>query len=425
MIYKNVVCPFCGCLCDDIEVEVENGKITGVKNGCIICKSKFLNHDKNRVRNPLLRKGGEFIEVGFEEAIDKAAEVLKDASYPLIYGLSHTECGAQRKAIELAELIGGTIDNTTSVCHGSTLTADHLIGSVKCTLGEVKNRADLIIYWGCNPTEAHIRHTSRYSMFPVGLYTEAGRKSRHVIAVDVRETPSSKIADIFVKVKPNEDFELISMLRAAINGLDVKDVSGVSSDQIKRLAQKMKESRFGVLFFGLGLTQTMGKHMNLDAVLSFVRDLNRYTKFVLIPMRGCFNVTGAVATSLWQTGYPHSVNFLRGYPRYNPGEFSAVDILARAECDAALIIAADPIASFPIGASRHLAKIPTIVIDARISMTTLCAEVVLPAAMAGIECGGTAYRMDAVPIRLRKVIESKSPSDEEILGKIIERVKAT
>jgi formylmethanofuran dehydrogenase subunit B len=144
----------------------------------------------------------------------------------------------------------------------------------------------------------------------------------------------------------------------------------------------------------------------------------------LVPMRGCFNVTGAVATSLWQTGYPHSVNFSRGYPRYNPGEFSAADVVANGECDAALIIAADPIASFPAGASRNLAKIPIIVLDAKVSMTTLCAEVVFPVAVSGIESEGTAYRMDAVPIRLRKVVESKYPSDEEILGRIIERVKA-
>lgn len=423
MIYENVICPFCGCLCDDIGVTVENGRIIAVKNGCTISRSKFLNYDKNRMRSPLVRKKGKLVEVGLEEAINKASEILGNANYPLIYGLSSTECGAQRKAIELAELVGGTIDNTASVCHGPTLIATQTIGSVTCTLGEVKNRADLVIFWGCNPAEAHIRHTLRYSVFPKGLYTGEGRKSRTVVVVDVRETPSSKIADVFVKVKPNGDFELLSMLRAAISGKDVEEVSGVSSDQIRKLAQKMKETKFGVLFFGVGLAMSKGKHMNLDATLSLVRDLNRYTKFVLMPMRGHYNVAGASATSLWQTGYPFAVNFSRGYPRYNPGEFSAVDLLAREECDAVLVIASDPVANFPIMASKYLAKIPTIVIDPKTSMTSLCAEVVLSTATAGIECEGIAYRMDMVPIRLKKVVESKSPSDEEILGKIIEKVK--
>jgi formylmethanofuran dehydrogenase subunit B len=140
-------------------------------------------------------------------------------------------------------------------------------------------------------------------------------------------------------------------------------------------------------------------------------------------MRGHFNVTGADEVSLWQTGYPFAVNFSRGYPVYNPGEFSAVDILARGECDAALIIASDPVANFPIEASKHLAKIPTIVMDPKFSMTSMVAEVVIPTAMAGIECEGTAYRMDGVPIRLRKVIEPKYPPDKEILKRMIEGLK--
>jgi formylmethanofuran dehydrogenase subunit B len=186
----------------------------------------------------------------------------------------------------------------------------------------------------------------------------------------------------------------------------------------------MKGCKFGVIFFGLGLTMTWGKHMNVNAALSLVRDLNDHTKFTIIPMRGHFNVAGANEVCLWQTGYPFSVNFSRGYPVYNPGEFSAVDILARGECDAALIIASDPVANFPIEASRHLAKIPTIVMDPKVSMTSLIAEAVIPTAIAGIECEGTAYRMDGIPIRLRKVINSKFPPDEEILRKIIEGVKS-
>lgn len=34
MIVKDVVCPFCGCLCDDIEVEVEGNRVVAVANAC-------------------------------------------------------------------------------------------------------------------------------------------------------------------------------------------------------------------------------------------------------------------------------------------------------------------------------------------------------------------------------------------------------
>ncbi len=53
------------------------------------------------------------------------------------------------------------------------------------------------------------------------------------------------------------------------------------------------------------------------------------------------------------------------------------------------------------------------------------ADIVLPPAIAGIECEGTAYRMDKVPIRLRKVKNAPEDcmADYEIIEKLIEKVK--
>jgi len=51
------------------------------------------------------------------------------------------------------------------------------------------------------------------------------------------------------------------------------------------------------------------------------------------------------------------------------------------------------------------------------------ANAVIPTAICGIEAGGTAYRMDGVSLRLRKMIESKHLDDEEVLEKITSRVK--
>ncbi len=420
-VYKNVVCPFCGCLCDDLEVVVENGKVVSTKNACPISKTKFLDHSKDRAK-PQVRKDGKLIEVSMEEAINKAAQILKESEFPLIYGLSSTESDAQRLAVELAEFIGGSIDSTASTCHGPTIVAAQGCGAVKCTLGEVKNRADLVIFWGCNPAEAHIRHSVRYSVTPQGMYVR-GKKERFIVHVDVRETRTSRMADMFVKVEPGKDYELLSALRAVIKGYEVGDVAGVPAEMIKQLAERMKGCRFGIIFFGMGLTMSSGKHMNIDAALRLVRDLNDHTKFTITPMRGHFNVAGAGEVLTWITGYPFAVNFSRGYPNYNPGEFSAVDLLFRGECDAALILASDPVAHFPIGASQHLAKIPTVVIDPKVSLTSLIAEVVIPCAIAGIESEGTAYRMDGVPLRLRKVVDSPYPTDREILEGILRRMK--
>ncbi|MBD3206752.1 formylmethanofuran dehydrogenase subunit B [Candidatus Bathyarchaeota archaeon] len=420
-VINDVVCPFCGCLCDDLEVSIEENHISKIKNACAISRSKFLNHNKNRLTSPTI--DGQVVSL--DQALDAVIDVLTTSRRPLVYGLSSTECEAIGKAIEIAERTGGVIDNTSSVCHGPTILALQQVGESKTTLGEVKNRCDLVIFWGCNPTQAHLRHLLRYSGIPKGLFTPEGRKNRFIVAVDIRETATTKMADKFVKIKPNRDFELLQALSASVRGNEVPDVAGVSKEEITEIAELMKKSKFGIIFFGLGLTQSMGRHMNIDAAALLVAELNHHTKFLLTPMRGHYNVAGANTVTTWQTGYPYAVDFSRGYPRYNPGEYTSIDMLARGEADAALIIASDPAATFPANVVRELAKIPIITLDQKITPTTMLSKVAIPVATAGIEAEGTAYRMDGVPLRLSKLLEPENEvkSDAVILDMIIERME--
>jgi formylmethanofuran dehydrogenase subunit B len=422
--YSDVICPFCGCLCDDIEIAVENNKIVKTKNSCAISNSKFMKNDWGRIVSSTI----DGKPAPYEKAVEEATNILSSARRPLIYGLSKTDNEAIREAVHLAELVGGVIDSTTTVCHGASIIAMQNTGVSTTTMGEVKNRADLIVFWGSNPAEAHPRHFQRYSVTPKGMYTPNGRKGRFIVVVDVRETRSSKMADQFIRINPNSDFDILQALRALVRGqkLSAGEVGGVRIDILEELADRMKKAKVGCVFYGLGLNQSESRHMNVDALYSLVSDLNHHTKFVTEPMRGCFNVTGANMVTTWQTGYPFAVDFSRGYPRYNPGEYTAVDLLARKEVDAALIMGSDPASTFPLAASRYISKIPVVTLERKETPTSMLSKVVIPVATSGIETGGTAYRMDQVPLKLRKVVDPPRGvfSDAVVLGHIIERIKA-
>jgi formylmethanofuran dehydrogenase subunit B len=119
------------------------------------------------------------------------------------------------------------------------------------------------------------------------------------------------------------------------------------------------------------------------------------------------------------------MDFSRGYPRYNPGETAANDLLQRKECDAAFVIASDPGAHFHVSSMKYYAQIPTICLDPHYTPTTGISKLVIPSAIIGVECEGTAYRMDNVPINCRKVAEPPEGilTDEEVLSRILVRVK--
>jgi formylmethanofuran dehydrogenase subunit B len=299
-------------------------------------------------------------------------------------------------------------------------------GKVSCTLGEVKNRADLIIYWGGNPAECHPRHFTKYTLTQKGKFLPNGRKDRTMVLVDIRETPSAKAADIFLQVRPTKDFEVLTILRALIKDQPVDqklvEETGLKLEQFTELVDLMKKCKFGVMFFGMGLSMTRGKHMNSAALLTLAAEMNAFTKFVAMPMRGHGNVTGGDVIMRWSTGYPFGVNLCRGYPRFNPGEYSTVDLLLRGDCDAALILGADPGATMPQPAIDHLARIPTIVLDPKVTHTSRISRVHITTAATGISAPGTAYRMDEIPLPLKPALKSPYPTDEEVVRRIREAV---
>lgn len=418
-VVENATCTFCGCVCDDMVLTVEDNHITKAKNACVLGKAWFANHHIDQQQAAATIDGK---PVSLEVAAQRAAEILAGARYPIVYGLSDTTCEAQRVALAIADRVGACVDTTTSVCHGPSGMAFQGVGESTCSLGEVKNRADLVIFWGSNPADSHPRHFTKYSLMPKGRFVPRGRKDRTVVLVDVRKTKSAAAADIFIPIRPRKDFEVLWALRAMVKGLKIDSTieadTGVPLEILEDLTERMKSCKFGVLFFGMGLAMTRGKHINAEAALALVRDLNEFTRFTAKPMRGHGNVTGADNVVAWTTGYPFAVSLGRGFPRFNPGEFTTVDTLTRREADAALIIAADPMANFPEPAREHLRNIPTIVLDPKLSETAKQASVQFSTATYGINTGGTVYRMDDVPIPLRPAFESPFPSDEEVLKAI-------
>ncbi|KCZ72274.1 formylmethanofuran dehydrogenase, subunit B [Candidatus Methanoperedens nitroreducens] len=425
-VITDALCPLCGCMCDDITVVVEDNKITEVKHACKLGAAKIMGHD--RIKAPMMRtdKNSDFKEVSYEEAIDAAARILAGSKRPLLYGWASALCEVHKKGILLTEELGGIIDNTASVCHGPSALAVHEKGLPSSTLGQIKNRADVVVFWGSNPAHAHPRHMGRYSVFARGFFSEKGRKGRKVIVVDVRKTDTARIADEYIQVQYGSDYLVISALRAILAGhADVvpDTVGGVPKEQLVKLVDTLKTAKFGAVFFGMGLTQSKARYKNIDNAISLTTELNSFTKFVIMPMRGHYNVTGFGQVCTWETGFVTAVDFSRGAPYYNPGETAANDVLARKEIDAAMIIAGDAGAHFPANSVRYLARIPVVQVDPYWNPTTEIANIVIPTAICGIEVEGTGYRMDGVSLRYRKMIEPVHPTDIEVLDRILERVR--
>jgi formylmethanofuran dehydrogenase subunit B len=124
----------------------------------------------------------------------------------------------------------------------------------------------------------------------------------------------------------------------------------------------------------------------------------------------------------WQTGFPFAVNLARGFPRYNPGEYTANELLERREVDACLLVGSEPVADLSEKAREALRRMPTIVLDYPHVTPLISPTVRFTTAVYGVHRRGTAYRMDEIPIPLRAVLQSSLPSDDEVLAAISARL---
>jgi len=427
-IVENCTCAFCGCNCDDLDYLVKDGHVVAVRHACRLGASKIMEDMDQRLLVPMIRnEEGELEEVDWDAALDKAAELIAGAVRPVFYGWSETSIETMHHGLELGELVGAVLDNQATICHGPSIQAVQNVGYPIFTLGEGKNRADMVVYTGSNAMNSHPRHMARYSTFPRGYFRPRGRYDRTVVTMDPKYSDTAKMSDVWIGFEQNGDYEFYNAIRAVLKGKKLKKdvISGIPKEDIYELTEKMKNAQFGTLYFGLGLTHTLSKQRNIDIAIQMIADLNKYSKWVLMPMRGHFNVNGFNIFMAYETGFPYGVDFSRGYQRYMNGETNTIDLLTRKECDVFMVIAADPGAHYPGGAVKQLAEIPVIQIDIHWGPSTEIADVVLPGSFIGVEAAGTSYRMDGVPIYMKKAIDKPETcrDDEWIVKELLERVK--
>jgi len=413
MVEKNYyVCTGCGMLCDDIEVESEKNKVNKVYTACRVGVAHMKDGKESAAFMVDKKPADE------ATAVREAASILKNAKNPLIFGLGNSSDETQKLAIELAKKTGATLDDPSSFSVGRVIEALLNNKFKVCTLDDVRNKADVSIFWGTDPSDSHPRQLSKYAYFPRGTEKQRGwEEERTAICIDVRKSHTAKICgNYFFQIPPGGDAEFIDAIIAALAGKLPKTSYNFPPKRILELANILKGAKFGVVFVGLGLVYSLD---NLDPLIRLMNALNEKANFHLVPMIRHYNMLGFNEKLFEETGYLNSVKFGEGTVKHGP-EYSIVESLKAKTVDAAVIIGSDPFSSLPGSIAKNLLEIPMIVIDPCETLTSRNAKVYISTAISGVEAGGSATRMDRVKVDFKPVVETQRPSDEAVLKKIME-----
>ncbi len=414
--FKDVTCPFCGILCDDLVIQNDNHNLKVVENGCAKAISLF---QQEFPQSSAKIKGK---DVSLDDAIDAVCKILKKSHTPLIAGLG-TDVSGMRSVMELADKTGAILDHM----HGNGLIRNTLVlqdlGWIMTTMAEIKNRADLVIFAGTDATNFP-RFYERVIWNEESMF-KSKKDDRQIVYIGDKLNSKSGInpngkRPIVLNCKTEEIGEIVSSLHAMVAGstLDVKEVAGVKIETLQTLAEKMKSAKYGVIVWAPGELNIPHAELTIQNFCEIVKYLTRVTRFAGFSLGG--NDGGMTANNVcaWQSGYPLRVNFNKGYPDYDAHRYSTQKVLKNKEVDSLLWIS-----SFESNVNSPRASIPTIVMGKPDTKLNFKPDVFIPVSTPGVDHSGQIIRTDnVVSLPLKKIRQSPYASVHSILKQVIERM---
>ena len=380
-----MTCTGCALLCEDIEVH--GGE---VRHACRIGAAHILSRQQIE---PMVNHK----VVSIDDAIRRAATLLADAERPMFLGFGNSVTETQATGIRLAEKIGAGIDT----CSAHTPLLDDIVHSRvrTCTLPEVRDMADVILFWGADPMNTHPRLLSGYAYYPRGKNRQHGwEEDRTAIAIDVRRSHTASICKSMHEIIPGRNIEFMDALMLALRNKVPKTV--YDSKQVLKLAGTLKKAEFGVIFAGPGLVESVPR----DAIIRLMDELNEFSDFRILPLYSQYNLRSitAVKTAATVTTNTTTDTTARGH-QGGCTPTSKLTLASLREADCLLCVGFDLVSSLPQACDIDAS---IIVIDPNETLTAGCADVVIPCAAGGVDLAGTAVRMDGAEIDLPCIMET-------------------
>ena len=393
-VVENAVCLGCGCVCDDIGVVIEGGRITQARNACALGLRWFGDGSL-----PGAVLGGRSNAI--EDVVGEIAELLRSARAPLVYLAPDLTSEAQRAAVAIADQLHAFVDGVTSATVSEGILAAQRRGRASATLGEIRNRADVLVFWAVDPARSYPRFQSRYAPDPAGVHVPNGRADRTVIAVDVGAQRGPDDADVRIQMTAEEESLFFASLRGNLAGRTIGSASIVA--RVTELAARLNRARYAVIVTDAESApeDIATPARRADSLIALTQSLNATTRGSLCALRAGGNRNGADTVLTWQTGFPMAVDFSRGAPRYTP-EDAALSRLARGTFDAVLLVGATH--ALPEKVASALQGVRTIVIGPRASESAVHASIRIDTGVASIHESGIAFRTDDIPLPLHAVL---------------------
>lgn len=411
---RNITCPFCSLLCDDLSIRAVRGALRPQSNNCRLAAQGFAAPPPPREASI---KGA---PAPVEQAVNAAAQILRRSKKPLIGGLG-TDIHGIRAALRLAEATGGMLQHKQQRPASHNLKVMQARGWIMTTLTEVKNRADVVVFVGDGVTRKHPRFIERCLNAPQTMFLKGngtrklaylGRPAREeiwqlspapvvIFRRDSRRNPAS-IADN------------LALLRARLRGdrqLGRERLSAAIDQKLDQVASMLKEANYAVLVWSPSALPDQHADLIIESLSDLLRELNQTRRAAGLALSG--NEGGAAFQSVaaWQTGLPPlNIDFAGGYPATGAADADRASF----DTDSLVWISTFAADKPPASDSPVIALSPHPAAGAN-------AEVYLPVGTPGLDHGGVLTRTDSV---VSLPLKPARPCNGDSVAGVIDRILA-
>ncbi|WP_045836320.1 formylmethanofuran dehydrogenase [Hyphomicrobium sp. 99] len=412
--YENVACPFCGILCDDLEIGPSGDGLKVLKNGCAKSVAGF----ERPLAEPNPQVDGK--DVSLDEAIATAARLIRESRLPSFGGLG-TDVDGVRAIMALAEKGGGIVDHALSDAQYRNFRVLQSSGWVMTTLTEARNRADLFIIAGSDVHKLHPRFFERIVCNEASMFSDNPPKRTVVfLGEGLNESAvkgQERIGEVVtLPVKTERIGEVLDAMRALNKGATIpgNDIGGLPRAAVDDLLARCKAASYGVVVWAPPSLGFPSAELTVQAISEFVKDINLTSRFAGLALGGNEGAVSAGAVCGWQSGFPLRVSFASGKPDYDSERYAISRLLFAKETDLLLWLA-----SFSPDLTPPDTDIPTILLGTPSIKPARTPKVYIPVGTPGLDHTGVMVRVDnVVSLPLRKLRQSKLPSAASVLEKI-------
>jgi formylmethanofuran dehydrogenase subunit B len=373
-------CPFCALACDDLSLPAHN--VTDTLT-CAKAREGFASALAHTAAKPTI--AGQ--PCSWNDALDEARRLLERAQLPVFHGLVGDLADA-RSAWSLAARFGGVVDHRDGDALARSLAIYQDSGWISTSLGEARNRADLLVWVG-DPADDRLPRL-REQLIDVAERLHVDQPPR-VVALG------------------NKPRDLLDQTRALLLGRTPPKLDQAA----KSLLTQLREARYAVL--AVGELHEAEAEMALRSASELVRELNETQRAALLLIgRGPGDITTQLCGA-WYTGFGIRTSLARGYPEQDLHRFSAQRLLDDGEADLLVWLS-----SLDATAPPATAQAQIVFGHPAMDFGDAAPAVFLPIAVPGVHRTGFIHRGDGLRlVPLRQMVACDLPGSDGLCAKLL------